>query len=64
MLKSTCRVSSLRALLASVLSKVSVNDLDDEVACEVTVVPRTLLCYIPVRDTCMLRGGHIYCPMF
>ena len=28
------------------------------------VVPRTLLRYIPVRDTCMLRGGHIYCPMF
>ena len=28
------------------------------------VVPRTLLCYIPVRDTCILRGGHIYCPMF
>ena len=28
------------------------------------VVPRTLLRYIPVRDTCMLRGGHLYCPMF
>ena len=28
------------------------------------VVPRTLLCYIRVRDTCILRGGHIYCPMF
>ena len=28
------------------------------------VVSRTLLRYIPVCDTCMLRGGHIYCPMF
>jgi len=27
------------------------------------VVPRTLLRYIPVRDTCMLRGGRLYCPL-
>ena len=25
--------------------------------CHDSVVPRTLLRYIPVRDTCMLRGG-------
>lgn len=37
MLKSTCRVSTLRALLVSVLSKVSVNDLEDDVACEITL---------------------------